>query len=57
MNSYDDVSRLMPRTALRAQGTPVYFIIITNGNKGCGAAFCQNFSTDQIAECMYICGN
>jgi hypothetical protein len=54
MNSYDAVSRLMPRTALRAQGTPVYFIIITNGNKGCGAAFCQNFSTDQIAECMLL---
>ena len=40
-----------PQTALRAQGTAVYFVIITNGNKGCGAQFCQNFTTDQIASC------
>jgi hypothetical protein len=40
-----------PQPALRAQGTAVYFVIITNGNKGCGAQFCQNFTTDQIASC------
>ena len=39
--------------ALRKQGTPVYFIIVTDGNKGCGAAFCQDYSTDQIASCAH----
>ncbi len=42
---------LIACAALRSQGTPVYFIIITNGNKGCGAQFCENYSTDQISSC------
>jgi hypothetical protein len=37
--------------ACSSQRTNVHFIILTNGNKGCGAAFCQNFSTDEIASC------
>ena len=32
-----------------AQGTAVNIIIITNGDKGCSAAFCQNFTCDEIA--------
>ena len=31
------------------QGTTVNIIIITNGDKGCSAAFCQNFTSDEIA--------
>jgi len=37
--------------ALTAQGTSVIFIIITNGDKGCGASFCANFTQQQIASC------
>ena len=31
------------------QGTEVNIIIITNGDKGCSAAFCLNYTSDQIA--------
>ena len=31
------------------QGTVINIIIITNGDKGCGAAFCQNYTSPDIA--------
>ncbi len=31
------------------QGVCVNIIIITNGDKGCSAAFCHNYTSDQIA--------
>jgi len=34
---------------LTAQGTKVSYVIVTNGDKGCGAAFCLNWSSEQIA--------
>jgi len=34
---------------LRSQGTQVYYVIFTNGDKGCAAAFCAGWSSEQIA--------
>src|SRR4051812_17207868 len=34
---------------LRDQGTTVYYIIVTNGDKGCGSPICANFTSEQIA--------
>jgi len=34
---------------LTTQGTKVSYIIVTNGDKGCGAAFCANWSSEEIA--------
>eukprot|EP01116_Phalansterium_solitarium_P025655 TRINITY_DN9917_c0_g1_i2.p1 TRINITY_DN9917_c0_g1~~TRINITY_DN9917_c0_g1_i2.p1 ORF type:complete len:299 (+),score=42.13 TRINITY_DN9917_c0_g1_i2:44-898(+) len=34
---------------LTAQGTQVYYVIVTNGDKGCLSAICANWTSEQIA--------
>lgn len=34
---------------LTASNVDVHYVIVTNGDKGCGAAFCQNYTSPQIA--------
>jgi LmbE family N-acetylglucosaminyl deacetylase len=38
---------------LTAQNTQVIYVITTNGDKGCGAPFCQNYTSVQIASVRY----
>jgi len=39
---------------LRQQGTPVYYLIVTNGDKGCANTMCQNWTTEEIAAARRI---
>jgi len=41
-------------SSLRQQGTTVYYVIVTNGDKGCGNPFCQNYTTAEIAAARKI---
>jgi len=36
-------------SALIAQKTQVFYVIVTNGDKGCGNTFCRNWTTEHIA--------
>jgi len=38
---------------LTAQGTKVVYVITTNGDKGCGSPFCQNYTSQQLAQARY----
>lgn len=38
---------------LTAQGTTVYYMILTNGDKGCGNPKCENWTSEQIAVVRY----
>jgi len=38
---------------LTAQGTKVVYVITTNGDKGCGSPFCQNYTSQQLAAARY----
>jgi LmbE family N-acetylglucosaminyl deacetylase len=49
VNQVGSSSARFARAADAPQGSAVNIIIITNGDKGCSAAFCQNYTSDQIA--------
>jgi len=38
---------------LTAQKTILYYLIVTNGDKGCGNPFCANWTSEQIAVARY----
>jgi len=47
----DDIEGCIGGTVsmLTDQGTNVYYLIITNGDKGCGAPFCMNWTSQHIS--------
>jgi len=51
----DDIVAVVGGTIklLTSQGTQVTFVIVTNGDKGCGSEICANWTSEQIAAVRY----
>jgi len=40
-------------TAQKPKPPQIYYVILTNGDKGCAASFCQNWTSEHIAEARH----
>jgi len=51
----DDIVAVVGGTIklLTSQGTQVSFVIVTNGDKGCGSEMCANWTSEQVASVRY----
>jgi len=51
----DDIEGTVGGTValLTDQGTELFYLIVTNGDKGCSNPICSNWTTEQIADARY----